>query len=715
MYFLVQKMTGHIKKAWGEMKTSFRHITILLAVLVCAELGTFIIGYRQLNQAIQNERVASAGQLSMLISEKLSLLRAQFETELMQASRILAYADVSSLAEANQALAVTEDLYLMTAGGTYISLKGEPVVISSKRLTQNMLHAEGISSDFATVQGKGDFWIFAAPLHDIVIDGQQIAGLLKLVDAKTYADIAATTLYDDKGAAYVVDNNGAILLRPAVAAANNYFKGYNFIQILQSEKAEEKKVNELQEALINQEQAEIVASVQDQTWLIQSYPDSGSRNIVVAIPISITAHQTFRGMNFVIVMIALMLMTISILFLVWIFHYVSINQKIQLENAKAELKSDFMNKMSHDIRTPLNAIVGMLELSMRRLNTGDPVADYLKKARKSSQYLIEIINDMLDMSRLDCGKMRIAHNLFDMREMLDNVIELTLYPAAERKLELLLECPPSCHTAFLGDALRIRQCLVNLISNSIKFTPEEGTITLRYEELSKTDSLLRVRFTVEDTGIGMQQEFLPNLFKPFEQEKSSLTSSHIGSGLGLAIVHNLVTLMNGTIDVDSKPGVGTRFVIELPLEPSNLTKQVPSDSVESKTPADTSGKRILLAEDNELNREILQDLLMDIGVIVDTAENGEVAIEKFTASPEGCYDMILMDIQMPVMNGLDAAQKIRSSTHPDAERVPIVALSANAFEEDIEKSLSHGIQAHLSKPINIDEIQKILRQYTEGD
>lgn len=708
---MIRRITDHVKGAWGEMRLRFRLCTILMTILVFAEFATFIIGYRHLNQSMQNERIDSVGQLGALISEKLSLLRGQFEVELRQSAQTLMYTGVSTSREANAVLADTEDLYLMTAGGACLSLQGAPIVFSSEQITENLLYSEEISSAFATVQGKGDFWIFAIPLHGMTIDDQTVVGLLKLVDAKRYEDITATTLYDDKGAAYVVDGNGTILLRPAVSSVNAYFKGYNFIQILQSENAAEKQVQLLQQALLHQEKAEIVVSVLDHTWLIQSFPDEGNRNIVMAIPISITAQETFSGMSFVIVMIALMLMTISALFLIWIFHYVRINQKIKLESAKAELKSDFLNKISHDIRTPLNAIVGMLELSMRAVSDDDPVADYLKKARKSSQYLLEIINDVLDMSRIDCGKMRIARSPFDMRELLDTVMELSLYPAAEKELNLQLERPASCHAAFQGDALRIKQCLVNLVSNAIKFTPQKGTVTLRYEELGERDNLLLVRFTVVDTGIGMDPEFLPNIFKPFEQEKSSLTSPHVGSGLGLAIVHSLVTLMNGSVQVESELGVGTKFVIDLPLErtdPSAL-----SAPAESELPADLSDKRILLAEDNDLNREIIADLLANMGLAVDTAENGADAVEKFKAAPENYYAMILMDIQMPVMNGLEAAEAIRSSRHKDAEKIPIVALSANAFDEDIENSLCHGMQAHLSKPIDISQLQKLFRQYLE--
>ena len=298
-----------------------------------------------------------------------------------------------------------------------------------------------------------------------------------------------------------------------------------------------------------------------------------------------------------------------------------------------------------------------------------------------------------------------------MKELLDTVVQLEVYPASEKALTFRLDCPENIHPGFFGDAVRIKQCLINLTSNAIKFTPEQGTVTLTYREQMEDDRYTRVYFVVEDTGIGMSEGFMKQMFHPFEQEQSSLTSAHVGSGLGLAIVHSLVTLMNGTIHAESKINQGSRFVIELPLERTELSEAEPENERTDELPAYLLGKRILLAEDNEINREIVAELLTGLGFVVDGAANGAEALERFKQSSMGYYSIILMDIQMPVMNGLEAVAAIRKSAHMDAQRIPIIALSANAFEEDVEKSLANGMQAHISKPVDINTIKKLFVKY----
>lgn len=707
---MIKGMKERFKKSRTETSVWIKIFSALLLVLMVAELAAFMLSYKNLNQSIQNERISSVRQISVLVSEKLILLREHYEHELKQSKEFLVNADISTLEEAEDVLMGAEDLYLLAEDGTCVSLKGEPIVFSSTDILQELRHSAEISSDICTVQTKGDFWIFSVPLPNVTIEGKAIAGLLKLVDLENYADITATAIFDGQGASYVVDENGVILLRPSSSKANDYFNGYNLIQLLHRESVSDQLVRSLEQALGNHTETEIIVPIQEHIWMIQSFPDD-DRNIVMTIPISITAESTFAGMKHVIIMIATLILTLSVLFLIWVYYYVSREQKMKLENEKSAMKSDFMNKMSHDIRTPLNAIVGMHELALRSIDNPSTVTDCLNKAKKSSEYLISIINDVLDMSRIESGKMQVSNTAFNMRELLDTVIQLETNPAKEKKLDLQLDCPSSIHTDFLGDSIRIKQCLINLISNSIKFTPEHGTVSLAYEECGSDDSSV-VRFTVQDTGIGMSEAYMQRIFIPFEQERSSFTSVYTGSGLGLSIVHNLVKLMKGTISVESKLNKGTKFVIELPLEKSDTPAENYGAEISKQELSEIlRGKRILLAEDNEINREIIIALLEEAGAVVDAAENGAIAAELFSGSSKGYYSIILMDIQMPVMNGLEAAKAIRNAAHPDSKRIPIIALSANAFEEDIERSIQYGMQAHLTKPIDMDAMNKVLIQY----
>ncbi|WP_195376696.1 ATP-binding response regulator [Anaerotruncus rubiinfantis] len=704
-------MNSKIKNAGAEVLLRLRWVTILLAVLFIFETLLFTATYRHLNQSIQNERVESISQMSTLISEKLLLLRQNYEDKVRQAALVIANNHVQSLEQGRELLLGFENLYLLAEDGTCTSLSGERIVPPESEEIKKLRTSDEIRTDYCTVQTKGDFWVFMAPLRNAAIDNKKLIGVLMLVDSNTYAEIAATALYENLGASYVVNQQGVIELRPTKATANDYFGGYNLLHTLREKKVDEQQILALQWGLEERQEVEIIANIDEETWRIQSFPESGGNSIVIVVPISITARTTFDAMRSVIIMIGLTLSTVVALALVWIFYYVKKGQQSELEQEKTRLKSDFMNKVSHDIRTPLTAVIGLNDLLLHNADKPDIVVDCAQKAKQSGEYLVSIINDVLDLSRIESGKLRVSHTAFDMKELLDTVVQLETYPAGEKALNFRLVCPGTFHRGFLGDAVRIKQCLINLISNAIKFTPEQGTVTLTYREVQENGNYTRARFIVEDTGIGMSEAFMRQMFHPFEQEESSLISANVGSGLGLAIVHSLVTLMNGTIQAESKLNQGSRFIIELPLEKTVLSETSPEDGRNGELPAYLHGKRILLAEDNEINREIVTALLTELGFVIDGVENGAEAVERFKNSTMGYYSIILMDIQMPVMNGLEAAAAIRGSAHMDGQSIPIIALSANAFEEDVEKSLACGMQAHISKPIEIEVIKKLFIRY----
>ena len=702
---------GKIKKAGAKNQQWPIKATLLLTVLLTFEVLWFTSAYRHLSQSIQKERIDSIEQMSTLISEKLLLLRQNYEDKVRQAGHIIMDSHIRSFEQGRALLLAYDQLYLLAEDGTCISLTGEKIVMAESEEIRNLKTSDSVRTDFCTVHTKGDFWVFMSPLTDVTIEGKAYFGVIMLVDSNTYAEVAATALYENQGASYVVNQQGVIELRPTKSTANNYFGGYNLLNILRERKVDDKLVLALQRGIEERQEVNFSAKIGGETWRIQSFPDSWGNSIVITVPISITARTTFDGMRNVIIIIGLTLVSMVALALIWISYYVRKGQQIKLEQAKANLKSDFMNKVSHDIRTPLTAVIGLNDLLLHNADKPDIVADCARKAKKAGEYLVSIINDVLDLSRIESGKLRLSHTAFDMKELLDTVVQLEVYPASEKALTFRLDCPENIHPGFFGDAVRIKQCLINLTSNAIKFTPEQGTVTLTYREQMEDDRYTRVYFVVEDTGIGMSEGFMKQMFHPFEQEQSSLTSAHVGSGLGLAIVHSLVTLMNGTIHAESKINQGSRFVIELPLERTELSEAEPENERTDELPAYLLGKRILLAEDNEINREIVAELLTGLGFVVDGAANGAEALERFKQSSMGYYSIILMDIQMPVMNGLEAVAAIRKSAHMDAQRIPIIALSANAFEEDVEKSLANGMQAHISKPVDINTIKKLFVKY----
>lgn len=508
-------------------------------------------------------------------------------------------------------------------------------------------------------------------------------------------------------------------------------------------------------------------------------------------------------------------------------------------------KSQFLSRMSHEIRTPMNAIIGMTSIAAAYIDNRDKVENCLSKIGFASKHLMSLINDVLDMSKIEEGKMNIAHERFHLNELIETVSTI-VYPQAEEKgVAFKVPILGVTEEHLLGDPLRLRQILFNLLSNALKFTPCGGEICLKVQQIKNNNGKVRFRFTISDTGIGMSEAFMSRIFKPFEQEDVKTTQTFGGTGLGLSITHNLVSLMGGTIHVKSQPNVGSDFIIELnfdtaqneerhaplphefeklkiliadddqdtcehtslllekmginaswvlsgiqavtavlsahecgedydvcfidlkmpdidgietvkrirqaigpdtlivimtaydwsviesearaagvdyflskPLFASTLYNTLlsitqveytlPLQKATEKITEDLSGVHLLLAEDNELNREIAVEILQMMGICVDCVENGKMAVEKFESSDIQQYDAVLMDIQMPIMNGYEAAKAIRSCGHPNAKKIPILAMTANAFQEDVAEALASGMNAHIAKPIDPNTLYQVL-------
>ena len=691
-----------------------KHLTGMLAmglaIGVLVTLLLFIRAYQKLNASILNERVEAVQQLGFLLSDKVAMLKDAYADETRQLAFMLENSQVTSREEMRRMFSGSGDILLVTAAGNLQAMDGRMWIIKDDDLRINVSQGTNVESSFATIQTQGDFWLFSLGLKGVTLDGEEIAGLVKPVNAQEYADIATIPLYNGMGASYVIDSDGRIVMRPNATEANDLFNGYNLYSIMAKEGVSLTELEQLKTAVAQGQSFQFVTFMRDMTWLIQSVSTDANRGIIIAVPISVTAKDTYGQMRSVIFLITLVVLFLAALVLSALVLMIKRNQAVSLEQAKARAKNDFLDKMSHDIRTPLNAIIGMHELALGSPDDPGLVTDCLKKAKMSSEYLVSVINDVLDMSKIESGKMTVSNRQFNMEELLDHVMQMEENPAREKRLSLFLDLESPIDTDFIGDSLRIRQCLINLVSNSIKFTPESGEIHLSYRVEPIDETYCLVRFKVRDTGIGMSEDFLERIFTPFEQEYSSLTSSYVGSGLGLSIVNSLVSLMNGTIFVESDLGHGSCFTISLPLPmaPKSAASRPVMD--EEGLVEQLKDRRVLVAEDNDINREIISLMLEKLGLAVDTAVNGRDVLNKFTQSSPDSYSMILMDIQMPVMDGLEAARQIRASARPD-RRIPIVALSTNAFDEDTQRSLDAGMQAHLAKPVDIIELKRILKLY----
>lgn len=699
------------------VKYSITKYTIAVLMVILIGFGFLLArSYGELNLSIQNERVSSVEQLGVLLSDKVNQLKTVYTKDIEQLANVISGFQISSKEELNHILHDGEHVLLITEDGMFRALDGSNWIIQDNGLIDNVLNDTEAQTSFGSEQTRGDFWLFSIGIEPAVIDGETIIGLVKPVSAQEYAEVATLSLYDGFGRVYVTDNNGVIIMRPQSTSIKDQFNGYNLFSILRNKNVTEENIQSLQSAIKEQANYQLVANMDGTTWLIQSVPGDYGRGIVITVPISITAKATYSGMQQVIVLITVMSLLLAGIAILCILYVLRKNQAEEVMQIKIKAKNDFLDKMSHDIRTPLNAIVGMNELALRSLDDRQVLSDYLHKTKRSSEYLVSIINDILDMSKIENGKMTISQVPFSMKELFEHVYQMEILSAQNKKVSLNLDIEKSVYNDFIGDPVRIRQCLMNLVSNSIKFTPEDGSINIGYNTELLDEMHSQVVITVQDTGIGMSADFMSKIFKPFEQEYSSMTSNYNGSGLGLAIVSNLTELMGGNVTVESKLGEGSIFTIKLPLEHTVRNTEKNNEQSEEDILAGIRGKRILFAEDNELNREIGVSLLEQLGLIVDQAENGKRAFEMFEQSSGGYYSLIFMDIQMPVMNGYEAVKNIRASTHPDSNTVPILALSANAFDEDAKKSLQAGMQGHLAKPIDIKELMTAFQKYIcQGD
>ena len=379
----------------------------------------------------------------------------------------------------------------------------------------------------------------------------------------------------------------------------------------------------------------------------------------------------------------------------------------QTAQAASRAKSDFLANMSHDIRTPMNAIMGMTTLIDHEADSPKKVRGYVGKIRTSSKQLLSIINDVLDMSKIESGKTVLNNAPFDVPELVKQIEDI-FRPQTDAKGQVFeVEMSPISQNRVVGDSVRLLQILNNLLSNAVKYTPVGGTIRLEVEEVRRgLSSYERLVFRVRDTGIGMSREYLQHIFESFSREESSLTNTVQGTGLGMAIVKNLVDLMGGIIRVQSEQGKGSCFEVTIAFKIVEGEEAKPAEAHRDSAPVSLAGLHFLCAEDNELNAEILTELLHMEGATCEICTNGQYVVDAFERAKPDQYDMILMDIQMPVMNGYDAARAIRSGSNPQGKTIPIFAMTANAFSEDIQRSLDAGMNGHISKPVDMDNLKK---------
>ena len=377
-------------------------------------------------------------------------------------------------------------------------------------------------------------------------------------------------------------------------------------------------------------------------------------------------------------------------------------------------KSDFLANMSHDIRTPMNAIMGMSTIARRNIHDPEKLEDCLNKIDASSKHLLSLINSVLDMSKIESGKVVFVEEVFQLDQMIEDIKRIVQTQAEKKDIQFTGEYETLQGVMVKSDPLRIRQVLLNIVGNAIKFTPEKGKVHCSgFKVLSIYDAYSTFEFTCEDNGIGMDQEFVDKIFQPYERSKNVTSNEIEGSGLGMFISKNIVEMMNGEIYVESKKGEGTKFTVIFHLK--EISEQPEKEKTEQNEETQIAfdamkGKRILLVEDNDMNREIAQEFLTEEGILVENAVNGKEVVEKMEQSSLYYYDLILMDIQMPVMNGYEASAAIRRMDREDSG-LPIIAMTANAFSDDIRQAKEAGMNEHIAKPIDVSVMFSVLSDW----
>ena len=383
------------------------------------------------------------------------------------------------------------------------------------------------------------------------------------------------------------------------------------------------------------------------------------------------------------------------------------HKSIELESEKKanKSKSDFLSRMSHDMRTPLNGIIGLLQIAERHFDDKDLLLESHKKMQVAANYLLSLINDVLQMSKIEDGNVPLTKDIIDFSELTKDILVIIEQRAKERGIKMQFNAKKDIRYPFVyGSPVHLRQIFLNIYGNCIKYNHIGGSIITTSDYTETDDGVVMYEWTITDTGIGMSKEYKEHIFEPFSQERQYIGSAHHGIGLGMSIVKGLIEKMGGSIEVESEEGVGSTFIIKIPFKIASTPDKVNKQTSELKI----DGLNLLLVEDNELNAEIAETLLSDEGAAVTVAKDGSQAVNIFKEKPEGSFDAILMDIMMPVMDGLTATIKIRTLNHPDAKKIPIIAMTANAFKEDKEKCLAAGMNAHLAKPIEIENVKKVL-------
>ena len=603
-------------------------------------------------------------------------------------------------------------------------------------------------------QKKKDGYLVAIPCQEYTINGETYTAIGTLYDHSKLDSMLSVKSYNGNAYLFMLDNDGNITYTNQ--KEDKFFRNYFLLKHLKGDQAiTEEEADSLQKKLDGREQGvELLGS--DKPYYLGYCPIENNNTMLICIVEKSVVDNVLRDYQKTIVFETILMAGFILLLFAGLFYSISrrslAEQKAEYEKRNNEIqtqamkemeesnkklkkakdittealqtaenankaKTDFLSNMSHDIRTPMNAIIGMTSLIRHDAGNKAKVIEYADKIDISSQHLLGIINDVLDMSKIEAGKTVFKYTDFSILDFITELNTIFHSQIDEKNQTLTIIKENIRHEWVNGDQVHLMQIFSNLVSNAVKYTQEGGKIQFLVEECeTKSSVYAKYRFLVSDNGMGMSADFKDTIFDAFTRAESSMTNKIQGTGLGMAITKNLVEAMGGTIDVESELGQGSCFEVLIDLRIAEDRFVSSAEQAEKDEPAGNvlKGMRFLCAEDNELNAEILMELLKIEGAECTICENGKRVLEAFEQSAPGDYDMILMDVQMPVMNGYEATKAIRRSSHELAMTIPIIAMTANAFSEDIQHSLAAGMNAHVSKPIEMKVLEKTIRSIKSG-
>ena len=603
-------------------------------------------------------------------------------------------------------------------------------------------------------QKKKDGYLVAIPCQEYTIKGETYTAIGTLYDHSKLDSMLSVKSYNGNAYLFMLDNDGNITYTNQIE--DNFFRNYFLLKHLKGDQAiTEEEADSLQKKLDGREQGvELVES--DKPYYLGYCPIENNNTMLICIVEKSVVDNVLKDYQKTIVFETILMAGFILLLFAGLFYSISrrslAEQKAEYEKRNNEIqtqamkemeesnkklkkaknittealqtaenankaKTDFLSNMSHDIRTPMNAIIGMTSLIRHDAGNKAKVIEYADKIDISSQHLLGIINDVLDMSKIEAGKTVFKYTDFSILDFITELNTIFHSQIDEKNQTLTIIKENIRHEWVNGDQVHLMQIFSNLVSNAVKYTQEGGKIQFLVEECeTKSSVYAKYRFLVSDNGMGMSADFKDTIFDAFTRAESSMTNKIQGTGLGMAITKNLVEAMGGTIDVESELGQGSCFEVLIDLRIAEDRFVSSAEQAEKDEPAGNvlKGMRFLCAEDNELNAEILMELLKIEGAECTICENGKRVLEAFEQSAPGDYDMILMDVQMPVMNGYEATKAIRRSSHELAKTIPIIAMTANAFSEDIQHSLAAGMNAHVSKPVEMKVLEKSIRSIKSG-